>query len=119
MRVVVHLLALDGRPQQVKYDLASLWSGAYLDARKELRMDHPRHARVSLERSGREESETEVARIRRAQVFRAYRSRGVDGSSTSPEWRSSPGAARRRNTAAVGSTGRRPPQIVPASELPG
>ena len=42
--VVIHLLAPNGRPQQITDDLASFWSGAYFDVKKELRRKYPRHA---------------------------------------------------------------------------
>lgn len=44
VRVVVHLLAPNGRPQQVTDDLASFWNGAYFEVRKDLRARYPRHA---------------------------------------------------------------------------
>jgi len=44
VRVVVHLLAPNGRPQQVTDDLASFWSNAYFEVRKDLRARYPRHA---------------------------------------------------------------------------
>ncbi len=44
VRVVVHLLAPNGRPQQVTDDLASFWNGAYFEVRKELRTRYPRHS---------------------------------------------------------------------------
>ncbi|MFT5290861.1 MAG: ATP-dependent helicase HrpB [Planctomycetota bacterium] len=42
--VLLHLLAPNGRPQQVTNDLASFWSGTYFDVRKDLRRRYPRHA---------------------------------------------------------------------------
>ncbi|MCP3920798.1 MAG: ATP-dependent helicase HrpB [bacterium] len=42
--VLLHLLAPNGRPQQVTEDLASFWSGAYFEVRKELRRRYPKHA---------------------------------------------------------------------------
>ncbi|HXT23053.1 MAG TPA: ATP-dependent helicase C-terminal domain-containing protein [Thermoanaerobaculia bacterium] len=42
--VVVHLLAPNGRPQQVTDDLASFWRNTYPQVRKELRARYPRHA---------------------------------------------------------------------------
>ncbi|MEZ5979415.1 MAG: ATP-dependent helicase HrpB [Planctomycetota bacterium] len=42
--VLLHLLAPNGRPQQVTDDLASFWRGAYHEVRKELRRRYPRHA---------------------------------------------------------------------------
>jgi ATP-dependent helicase HrpB len=42
--VVVHLLAPNGRPQQVTADLASFWRDAYFDVKKELRRRYPKHA---------------------------------------------------------------------------
>jgi ATP-dependent RNA helicase HrpB len=42
--VLVHLLAPNGRPQQVTDDLASFWRTTYPQVRKELRARYPRHA---------------------------------------------------------------------------
>lgn len=42
--VVVHLLAPNGRPQQVTDDLASFWRNTYAEIRKELRARYPRHS---------------------------------------------------------------------------
>jgi len=42
--VVLHLLAPNGRPQQVTTDLVSFWRDAYHVVRKDLRMRYPRHA---------------------------------------------------------------------------
>jgi ATP-dependent helicase HrpB len=42
--VLMHLLAPNGRPQQVTDDLESFWNGAYAEVRKELRARYPRHA---------------------------------------------------------------------------
>ncbi|HEV8239206.1 MAG TPA: ATP-dependent helicase C-terminal domain-containing protein [Thermoanaerobaculia bacterium] len=42
--VLVHLLAPNGRPQQVTDDLASFWRSTYPQVRKELRARYPRHA---------------------------------------------------------------------------
>jgi ATP-dependent helicase HrpB len=44
VRVLVHLLAPNGRPQQVTDDLKSFWSNAYFEVRKDLRARYPRHA---------------------------------------------------------------------------
>jgi ATP-dependent helicase HrpB len=44
VKVTLHLLAPNYRPQQVTEDLASFWNGAYQDIRKELRMRYPKHA---------------------------------------------------------------------------
>lgn len=44
VKVVLHLLAPNYRPQQVTEDLASFWNGAYQDVRKELRARYPKHA---------------------------------------------------------------------------
>ena len=41
--VLLHLLAPNGRPQQVTSDLASFWKDAYFHVRKDLRMRYPRH----------------------------------------------------------------------------
>jgi ATP-dependent helicase HrpB len=43
-RVLMHLLAPSGRPQQVTDDLRSFWNGAYARVRKDLRARYPRHA---------------------------------------------------------------------------
>jgi ATP-dependent helicase HrpB len=40
--VLLHLLAPNGRPQQVTQDLASFWSRTYPDLRKELRARYPK-----------------------------------------------------------------------------
>jgi len=42
--VVVHLLAPNGRPQQVTDDLASFWRNTYAEIRKELRARYPKHS---------------------------------------------------------------------------
>jgi len=42
-RVLLHLLAPNGRPAQVTQDLASFWAGGYAQVRKELRGRYPRH----------------------------------------------------------------------------
>ena len=42
--VLVHLLAPNGRPQQVTDDLASFWNTTYCEVRKELRRRYPKHA---------------------------------------------------------------------------
>jgi ATP-dependent helicase HrpB len=44
IKVLVHLLAPNYRPQQVTDDLASFWKNGYPLVRKELRMRYPRHA---------------------------------------------------------------------------
>ncbi|MBK7878385.1 MAG: DEAD/DEAH box helicase [Planctomycetes bacterium] len=44
VKVVLHLLAPNYRPQQVTEDLASFWNGAYQDVRKELRARYPKHS---------------------------------------------------------------------------
>ncbi len=44
VRVVLHLLAPNQRPQQVTDDLASFWSNTYPQIRKELRGRYPKHA---------------------------------------------------------------------------
>ena len=41
--VLLHLLAPNGRPQQVTSDLASFWKDAYFHVRKDLRIRYPRH----------------------------------------------------------------------------
>ncbi|MBI5506641.1 MAG: ATP-dependent helicase HrpB [Deltaproteobacteria bacterium] len=42
--VVVHLLAPNGRPEQVTEDLASFWRTTYQEVRRELRARYPRHS---------------------------------------------------------------------------
>jgi ATP-dependent helicase HrpB len=42
--VVLHLLAPNGRPQQVTDDLENFWKVTYLEVRKELRRRYPKHA---------------------------------------------------------------------------
>lgn len=42
--VLLHLLAPNGRPQQVTDDLESFWSTTYFEIRKELRRRYPKHA---------------------------------------------------------------------------
>ncbi len=44
VRVLLHLLAPNYRPQQVTDDLASFWANTYPQVRKELRARYPRHA---------------------------------------------------------------------------
>jgi ATP-dependent helicase HrpB len=44
VRVLLHLLAPNYRPQQVTDDLASFWATTYPQVRKELRARYPRHA---------------------------------------------------------------------------
>lgn len=44
VRVLLHLLGPNYRPQQVTDDLASFWSNAYQEIRKELRRRYPKHA---------------------------------------------------------------------------
>jgi ATP-dependent helicase HrpB len=44
VRVLLHLLAPNHRPQQVTDDLASFWATTYSQVRKELRARYPRHA---------------------------------------------------------------------------
>jgi ATP-dependent helicase HrpB len=44
VRVLLHLLAPNHRPQQVTDDLASFWANTYPQVRKELRARYPRHA---------------------------------------------------------------------------
>jgi len=41
--VMVHLLAPNGRPQQVTQDLRSFWKNTYPEVRKELRARYPKH----------------------------------------------------------------------------
>ena len=43
VKVLVHLLAPNGRPQQVTDDLASFWANTYSAIRKELRGRYPKH----------------------------------------------------------------------------
>lgn len=42
--VIVHLLAPNGRPQQVTDDLSSFWRNTYPQVRKELRARYPKHS---------------------------------------------------------------------------
>ena len=42
--VLLHLLAPNGRPQQVTDDLASFWETTYREVRKELKGRYPKHA---------------------------------------------------------------------------
>jgi ATP-dependent helicase HrpB len=42
--VLLHLLAPNGRPQQITEDLASFWQNVYPKVRKELRRRYPKHA---------------------------------------------------------------------------
>jgi ATP-dependent helicase HrpB len=44
VRVLLHLLAPNFRPQQVTDDLASFWTNTYPQVRKELRARYPRHS---------------------------------------------------------------------------
>jgi ATP-dependent helicase HrpB len=44
VRVLLHLLAPNYRPQQVTDDLASFWANTYPQVRKELRGRYPKHA---------------------------------------------------------------------------
>ncbi|MBI3821813.1 MAG: DEAD/DEAH box helicase [Planctomycetes bacterium] len=44
VRVLLHLLAPNQRPQQVTDDLASFWNNTYQQVRKELRIRYPKHA---------------------------------------------------------------------------
>jgi ATP-dependent helicase HrpB len=44
IRVLMHLLAPNFRPQQVTDDLASFWANTYPQVRKELRARYPKHA---------------------------------------------------------------------------
>src|SRR5205085_142392 len=44
VRVLLHLLAPNYRPQQVTDDLASFWTVTYPRVRKELRARYPKHA---------------------------------------------------------------------------
>lgn len=44
VRVLLHLLGPNYRPQQVTDDLASFWANTYPQVRKELRARYPRHA---------------------------------------------------------------------------
>jgi ATP-dependent helicase HrpB len=42
--VLLHLLAPNGRPQQVTHDLRSFWENTYPQVRKELQGRYPRHS---------------------------------------------------------------------------
>jgi ATP-dependent helicase HrpB len=44
VRVLMHLLAPNYRPQQVTDDLQSFWNGAYFEVRKDLKRRYPKHA---------------------------------------------------------------------------
>jgi ATP-dependent helicase HrpB len=44
VRVLLHLLAPNHRPQQITDDLASFWANTYPQVRKELRARYPKHA---------------------------------------------------------------------------
>jgi ATP-dependent helicase HrpB len=44
VRVLLHLLAPNQRPQQVTDDLASFWNNTYQQVRKDLRARYPKHA---------------------------------------------------------------------------
>lgn len=44
VRVLLHLLAPNNRPQQVTDDLASFWANTYQQVRKDLRARYPKHA---------------------------------------------------------------------------
>jgi ATP-dependent helicase HrpB len=44
VKVLLHLLAPNHRPQQVTDDLASFWANTYPDVRKELKRRYPKHA---------------------------------------------------------------------------
>ena len=44
VRVLLHLLAPNHRPQQVTDDLASFWKNTYPQVRKEMRIRYPKHA---------------------------------------------------------------------------
>lgn len=44
VRVLLHLLAPNGRPEQVTDDLASFWANTYPQVRKDLRIRYPKHA---------------------------------------------------------------------------
>ncbi|MEZ5976583.1 MAG: ATP-dependent helicase C-terminal domain-containing protein, partial [Planctomycetota bacterium] len=51
--VVLHLLAPNGRPQQVTDDLESFWNTTYGVVRKELRRRYPKHDWPEDPRQGR------------------------------------------------------------------
>jgi ATP-dependent RNA helicase HrpB len=42
--VLLHLLAPNGRPQQITHDLASFWATTYKEVKKELQGRYPKHA---------------------------------------------------------------------------
>ena len=44
MKVLLHLLAPNYRPQQITDDLASFWATTYPTVRKELRARYPKHS---------------------------------------------------------------------------
>jgi ATP-dependent helicase HrpB len=42
--LLLHLLAPNGRPQQITDDLASFWSRGYAEVKKELKRRYPKHS---------------------------------------------------------------------------
>ncbi len=44
VKVVLHLLSPNGRPQQITDDLASFWRTTWPEIRKELRARYPKHS---------------------------------------------------------------------------
>jgi ATP-dependent helicase HrpB len=44
VRVLLHLLGPNYRPQQITDDLESFWKNTYAEVRKELRRRYPKHA---------------------------------------------------------------------------
>ena len=44
VRLVLHLLAPNMRPQQVTDDLASFWANTYEQVRKDLKRRYPKHS---------------------------------------------------------------------------
>jgi ATP-dependent helicase HrpB len=55
VKVLLHLLAPSGRPQQVTDDLASFWTNTYPEVRKELKRRYPKHAWPEDPRTARAE----------------------------------------------------------------
>ncbi len=65
VRVLLHLLGPNYRPQQITDDLESFWKNTYAEVRKELRRRYPKHAwpedPTTAAPSGEDEARNEVA----------------------------------------------------------